>query len=121
MRVVYLLLGLLLVGLGILGIFLPGLPTTPLMLLALWMFARSSKRLHQWLYHHPRFGPPLQRWKEHRVIPLKAKVMSGSMMALSFGYLLFFRDSSLWLLLVVGAVMAYGLWFVCSKPSQPPS
>lgn len=90
------------------------------MLLALWMFARSSKRFHDWLYHHRLFGPPLQRWKQHRIISVKAKILSVGTMTLSYGYLLFFRETDGWLLILVGLLMAYGAWFILTKPSGPP-
>jgi len=105
--------------LGAIGVLLPVLPTTPFMLLALWCFSNSSERFHQWLYHHRLFGPPLQAWKTHSVIPLAAKIMSVSIMILSFSYLLFFRQLALEWLLITAALMLYGAWFILTKPSKP--
>lgn len=56
-------LGCCALALGIAGIFLPLLPTTPLVLLASWCFARSSRRFHQWLLRHRTLGPIIQRWE----------------------------------------------------------
>jgi len=73
MRPLLFILGWLLFCLGVVGAFVPVLPTTPIMLLALWCFARSSDRFHDWLYTHRIFGPPLQLWHKYKVIPLAAK------------------------------------------------
>jgi len=121
MRWIYLLLGWLFFAIGLLGAFLPVLPTTPLMILALWAFARSSQRLHDWLYTHRTFGPPLQRWQEHRVIPVSAKMASIGAMSASLGYMLVFSDLSPAILLVTAALMAYGGWYVLTKPSSVPA
>lgn len=67
------LLGLVALGLGILGIVLPLLPTTPFLLLAAWGFSRSSPRVHSWLIGHPRLGPPILDWRTHRAISRRAK------------------------------------------------
>lgn len=63
-------------GLAILGIFLPVLPTTPLLLLAAALFLRSNERLYQWLMNHPRFGRYISNFTVHKSIPLHVKVFS---------------------------------------------
>ena len=75
--------GALSVALGLVGIVLPLLPTTPFLLLAAFCFARGSPRLHNWLIHHPRFGPPIERWRERGAISKKAKLMAGLAMLAS--------------------------------------
>lgn len=72
-RAFYLTIAYLAVGLGLVGVFLPLLPTTPLMLVALWAATRSSERLRAWLLNHRLFGPPLQAWDRERAVPRRAK------------------------------------------------
>ena len=120
MKLVFFTLGWTFFGLGLVGVFLPVLPTTPFMLLALFMFAKSSERFHYWLYHHRVFGPSLQLWHQHSVIPVKAKIMSASMMSLSLLYIIFFSPIPTWLMIVTSLLMGYGAWFVLSKPSRIP-
>ncbi len=74
-RIILLSLGWLCVGLAFVGIFIPGIPTTPFLIVALWAFAQSSKKFHAWLLNHKRFGPMLQNWESHRVVPRKAKTL----------------------------------------------
>jgi uncharacterized membrane protein YbaN (DUF454 family) len=78
--------GCLAVLLGILGIFLPLLPTTPFLLLASACFARGSDRLHNWLISHGTFGQYLRNFEEGRGIPARAKVLALVMMWSSIGY-----------------------------------
>lgn len=73
------------VGLGVLGVFLPVLPTTPFMLLAAACFARSSPRFHAWLLNHRLFGPLIREWQEHRSIPKRTKYYAIGMMVLTLG------------------------------------
>lgn len=118
MKWFYFLLAWLFFSVGAIGVVLPVLPTTPFMILALWAFTKSSKRFHDWLYHHPLFGPFLQKWQEHHVIPLPAKILSVSMMSASFAYLVFFRQLNTYLLLLVAVLMLFGMWFILTKPSS---
>lgn len=118
MRSVYFILGSCFFGLGVVGAVVPGLPTTPFMLLALWAFSRSSKRFHDWLYHHKLFGPPLQQWRTYRVISIKAKLLATATMAASLIYLALFTETALWLKGLVAALMLYGACFILSKPSR---
>lgn len=113
-------LGCALFVLGFVGAFVPVLPTTPFMLLALWCFSRSSKRFHDWLYGHRVFGPPLQQWHQHRVIPLPAKIVAAVFMLLSLVYLFGISTANDWARGLMTAVIAVGLWFILSRPSAPP-
>ena len=97
--------GVLAVLLGVIGIFLPLLPTTPFLLLAAACFARGSPRMHAYLMGHPVCGPYLRNYHEGRGIPLRAKVIALIMMWGSLGYALW-RFEHLWLrlaLLTIGA------------------
>lgn len=119
-RAVYLGLGWAFFGVGLIGAFLPVLPTTPFMILALGAFSKGSERLQHWLYHHRIFGPPLQRWEEHRVIPTKAKMMSLGAMTASFAYLAFVAGTSTPILVATGSIMLIGAAYILTKPGTPP-
>jgi uncharacterized membrane protein YbaN (DUF454 family) len=79
MRLLLTALGLLSLGLGILGIFLPVLPTTPLLLLSAALFLRGNRKLYDWLMNHPRFGKYIQNFTIHKAIPLHVKILAVSM------------------------------------------
>lgn len=79
--------GWLALALGVAGIFLPLLPTTPFLLLAAWCFERGSPRFHDWLLNHPWFGPPVRNWREHRVIRVQHKLLATAMVLASGAYL----------------------------------
>ena len=81
MRGVWLAGGGFFLGLGLLGVVLPVLPTTPFLLLAAGCFARSSPRLHRWLLDHPVFGPPIRNWEDNGAISRKAKRLAVGSMA----------------------------------------
>lgn len=86
MKIVLIILGFVSLTLGIIGIFLPLLPTTPLLLLAAWCFVRSSERLYRWLVSNRYFGEYIRNFRENRAIPLHAKVVAVSMVWLTIGY-----------------------------------
>lgn len=117
-RIALLCLGWLFVALGVIGAVLPVLPTTPFMIVALWLFANSSEHLHHWLYNHPLFGASLRRWDAERVIPLPAKIMALTAMAGSMVYVLAFSEAPVVAQASMGAVCAVGAAFILSRPSR---
>ena len=86
----WLLLGLghVCVAIGVVGIFLPLLPTTPFLLLAAGLYAKGSPRFEAWLLTHPRLGPPVRDWREGGVIGMRAKATALTMIALSAAFTL---------------------------------
>jgi uncharacterized membrane protein YbaN (DUF454 family) len=118
MRQLWLLAGGIALTLGLAGVVLPVLPTTPFMLVAAFCFARSSPRLHDWLLQHPLFGPPILNWQEHGAISLSAKRLSIGTMAVVFAVSVWVALS--WKILLAQAVlMAIGAGFILSRPSGP--
>jgi uncharacterized protein len=117
-RFVYLLVGLLCVGLGAIGAVLPVVPTTPFLILALAMFAKSSVRLERWLLEHERFGPRLRAWRKHRVVPWPVKLTAWGSMIASLGLMAL---TGRWYAVASAAVvMAIGAIYVARCPSTIP-
>lgn len=83
MRLFLTLLGLISLGLGILGAFLPVLPTTPLLLLSAALFLRGNEKLYKWLINHPKLGTYITNFMEHKAIPLRIKIVSISLLWLT--------------------------------------
>jgi uncharacterized protein len=119
-RLLYFGLGWLFFGLGLLGVLLPLLPTTPFMLLAAWGFSRSSHRFEHWLLEHRWFGPGIKRWRTHRVVPMRVKWVSYSTMLVTFALSLISGRLSWWALAGQALLMGYGAWFVARLPSKVP-
>ena len=86
MNIILTILGLISLGLGILGAFLPVLPTTPLLLLAAALFLRGNRRLYDWLLTHPKLGPYITNFIKHRSIPLRIKIISVSTLWITLLY-----------------------------------
>lgn len=80
MKILLLICGFISLGLAILGIFLPVLPTTPLLLLAAYLFSKSSQKQYDWLLQHPRFGPYIIQFREQKIIPRHIKLISMLML-----------------------------------------
>ena len=118
-KIFFLFLGWFCVGLAFLGIFVPGIPTTPFLIVALWAFAKSSKKFHSWLLNHKRFGPILQNWENHKVVPKNAKILMVilqivAVMIVHYSLNNIFITAGLILLLICVA------WYVISLPSKIP-
>lgn len=86
MKIILTLTGLISLGLGILGIFLPVLPTTPLLLLSAALFLKSDQRLYDWLLNHPKLGPYITNFIKHKSIPLKIKIISILMLWITLSF-----------------------------------
>jgi len=102
-RTVLLGLGWLFVGLGALGVPLPGLPTTPFLILAAACFARSSPRFHRALLQNRILGPYLQQWQKDHSIPRKAKRRAYVVIAITFAISIYFAPL-LWVRILLAAI-----------------
>jgi uncharacterized membrane protein YbaN (DUF454 family) len=120
-RVLFVAIGVAAVIIGVIGIFLPVLPTTPFLLVAAWAFGKSSPRLHAWLREHPRLGPYVRDWDEAGVIPVRAKVASITMMSASLAWVALGTNAPRIGVVTMGTTLAVvGLW-ILTRPSRAPT
>ncbi len=117
-RAGYLLLGFVLVGLGVIGAFLPVMPTTVFLIGATWAFSMSSKRFESWLLDHPRFGPSLVAWRAERVIPRRVKLTAWISMAASLSIMVV-GGAPVWAIGCAAGLMLIGAIYIARCPSQP--
>ena len=112
MKPFYNVMGALAVVLGVIGIFVPLLPTTPFLLLASWCFARGSRRLHGWLLSHRVFGEYLRNFEAGRGIPLRAKIVATALLWSSLVMAMGRFDTLTVpaMLLLMGACVSIYLW-----------
>lgn len=117
-RAAWLVSGLVAMALGLLGIVLPLLPTTPFLLLAAFCFARSSPALHDWIVQHPRLGPPIRDWRNHGAISGRAKIAAVAMLAFALvtGIL---ADLGPRVLAVQGVILLLVGAFLLTRPAPP--
>lgn len=111
-RGVFFILGFVFLGLGVLGVIIPGLPTTVFVILAGYCWAKSSKRFHRWLISHKIFGKMITSWQERKAIPRSAKYMAWSMMAIST-FVLFFSlpPDKIWIAVIAALMsLAVAIW-----------
>lgn len=111
-RWVFFLLGLVFLALGIIGVVLPVLPTTPFVLVSAACFAKSSDKFYHWLINHRHLGKYIKDWEQRRAIPRKAKYLAWSMMTLScVGLFLSFPPERLWVAGLVSVIcLATAIW-----------
>ena len=117
-RALFFVAGVVALAFGIAGIFLPVLPTTPLVLLAAACFARSYRPFHEWLLAHRLFGPIVHEWQEHRSIPRRTKLTAIATMAVTLGASIVFFVEPPWLkaaLAAFGVVLAVWLYRLPSR------
>ncbi|MFN3567011.1 MAG: YbaN family protein [Burkholderiaceae bacterium] len=103
--------GTVFVALGLIGLFLPVLPTTPFMLLAAASYARASKRCYDWLLSNRTFGPMIHEWRKHRSIPYRTKIAAIGLMLVTLAISIVFFVQPGWLKAVLAAMgLALALW-----------
>ena len=83
-RNLFLFCGIIFLIIGVIGIFIPLLPTTPFLLLTALCFNKGSEKFHNWLVHHKYFGPPIQDWRKRHVIRVRYKILATTMMMASW-------------------------------------
>ena len=118
-RIILISLGWLCVGLGFVGVFVPGIPTTIFLIIALWAFTKSSEKLRHWLLNHKRFGPILNNWQEHKVVPRRAKILMVVLMSLAV-ILFYYSLQSLILTIGLIIILVSVAIYVISLPSKIP-
>jgi uncharacterized membrane protein YbaN (DUF454 family) len=110
MKKLYVILGSIALALGIAGIFLPLLPTTPFLLLAASLYLKGSPKRYNWLINHRCLGPYIRNFRENRAIPLRVKIISVSLVWITILYGVCFVVALLWLkilLLCIAAGVSY--------------
>jgi uncharacterized membrane protein YbaN (DUF454 family) len=104
LRILLLIAGTVCVGLGIVGVFVPVLPTTPFLLLAAACYARSSPRFHSWLLNNKWFGSYIRNYLEKKGITLRAKIITLSLLWITIGVTIAFAVETLALKLILGII-----------------
>lgn len=104
--------------LGLIGVVLPGMPTTVFILMAAWAAARSSPRLHAWLHNHRIFGPLLRNWENGRTVSRRAKWSATITMA-ACAVIVSFTAHRVWMAVLAIGCMAVVLTWLWSRPLPP--
>ena len=100
MKYLLIILGSISLALGVIGIFLPVLPTTPFLLLSATLYVRSSEKLYQWLINQKYLGTYIRNFREHHAIPLRAKILSISMIWITLTYCAIAISNIIWIKLI---------------------
>ncbi|ONN68507.1 MULTISPECIES: YbaN family protein [Herbaspirillum] len=116
-RWLWLLLAYASLGIGIIALFIPGIPTTEFVLLSAWAAGRGSPRLQRWLEQHRLFGPMIHNWRHGRVVARRAKISASLMMSLCLVIMLFTVKRH-WVIVLATLGMAVGAAWMWSRPER---
>lgn len=121
-KITFLILGHFFLVIGIIGAFLPILPTTPFLLLSAYFYSKSSTRIHNWMINHKYLGPPLKDWQESGVIGMKAKLLATTMILLVICWRFPTLNVALWVKIIATTTLLLVLLFIWTRPSKrlPP-
>jgi uncharacterized membrane protein YbaN (DUF454 family) len=117
-RLLFVALGTVFVALGVLGAFLPVLPTTPFLLLAAACYARGSVRFYNALLNNKSFGPLILEWRRHRSMPFRIKITAITLMSVTMTASILMLSGRAWLqvmLAAMGIALAVYLWRIPSR------
>lgn len=116
----FLVAGWIFVALGIIGLFLPVMPTTPFLIAAAYFFSRGSPKWHRWLITRPILGKLLDDWEKDGIIPRRAKAVSVFMIVVSFLSMFWLINAPLWARMAMLTVGVLVSGFILSRPSTRP-
>jgi uncharacterized membrane protein YbaN (DUF454 family) len=119
-RWLWLILAYVSLGLGILAVFLPGIPTTEFILLSAWAATKGSPRLRAWLLNHRLFGPMIHNWQHGRVVTRRAKLGASLSMSVALAIMVWALPEHRLLVAVLAFGMACGAAWMWSRPEQAP-
>lgn len=111
----YALLAWICITLAMVGLVVPGLPTTPFLLLGAWAASRGSERLHRWLYRHPRLGPVLRDWQEQRAVKRSSKALAIALLAASWA-ISYWKGASAVVLTALAVLFLVLIGFLVTRP-----
>jgi hypothetical protein len=115
-KLIYLAIGWVSTVLGVIGAFLPVMPTTPFLIVAVWAFSRSSPRLKNWLYHHPHYGESIRNWFEHGAVGNRVKVFAIITMSLSIP-MVYVLTGNLLISSIQACILVLVAVFLISRPT----
>lgn len=116
MKIIYLAIAWLALGVAFLGVIIPGLPATEFFMLAAWAAGKSSPRLHRWMMNHRLIGPPLQDWKNNGVIRLRTKMLATTSMLIAAVVMVWHINHLPSLIFSIVGMSCGALW-IWSRPS----
>jgi len=121
-RALYMVLGLVFLGLALVGIVVPGLPTTINAIIAGFFFARSSERFDNWLTSHPVLGPPVLDHRNGIGFTVRAKTIAVSAITISIGlssWIIASSNAPGFVLAIMAVAWVYAVWYVLHQPTKP--
>jgi len=118
-RWAYLVFAWTMLALGVIGVVLPGLPTTPFILLAAWAAARGSKRLHDWLHAHRSFGPMIRDWEANGAVSRRAK-WAATITMIVCAVIMFATAPKIWMAALGTGIMSMTGTWLWLRPEPVP-
>ncbi len=118
-NILFISLGLITLLLGIIGIFLPIVPTTPFLILSAFLFSKGSDKLHNKLLASPKIGPMILNWEKHKVISPKSKLLATIMIITLFSYTILYVSVAPWIKYIVAFSGVCVLLFILTRKSYP--